>query len=573
MSGWLSAKRDHGGIFFIHLRDYYGITQVVVQEPEVAADKVDGVAHAHMETVFRIKGTVRLRPEGQENKNINTGDIELVATEIEILSRAETPPPFPITSETEAKEELRLRYRFLDLRRENMRNNIFQRHRFAKLVRDVFIDHGFIEIHTPILSNSSPEGARDFLVPSRLHPRQFFALPQAPQQWKQLLIASGIDRYFQIAPCFRDEPARADRTPGEFYQIDLEMAFVEQEDVLSTIEAIIIELVEKFCDKKMLTPFGRLTFGEAMERFGSDKPDLRIPYEMKTITELFLESSVRYLKDTAVRGDSIRALVLPDGVGKFSRREMDDLEKMAKEAGAAGMAWIFWQEGQVKGTLTGPMSEDERAKFGEAVGAKEGMLMFVCAGPRKQIDMALNTVRSEIGNKLNLKDPNLLHFSWIVDFPMYEMDEETNKIVFSHNPFSMPQGGLEALNTMNPLDIMGQQYDLVCNGLEISSGAIRNNLPEVLYRAFEIAGYEKSTVEEQFGHMINAFKFGTPPHGGFAPGFERLLMILLGEDSIREVIPFPKNQKCQDLLVNAPSEVLPEQIRELGIKIPPPKED
>jgi len=586
LSGWLSAKRDHGGIFFTHIRDNTGITQVVIQTPEVSDEELDVVLHTHMESVIYIEGKVRHRPEGEENPDIKTGEIEVLATRVEVLSPAVQPPPFQLDQAEQTKEDLRLEYRFLDLRRDRLQRNIRLRDRFCQLIRESFSKHGFLEVHTPILSNSSPEGARDFLVPSRLHPGRFFALPQAPQQWKQLLMASGVDRYFQIAPCFRDEPARADRTPGEFYQIDLEMAFVEQEDVLTTIEAIMIEIAENFSDKKMVKPFPRMSYNEVIDRFGSDKPDLRFGFEMKTVTDVFRGSNVRYLNDTVERGDDIRILNVEDGGDKFSRKELDELEKLAKESGVPGMAWIIWtSDTSVKGTLAGTMSIDpegdsssgkisveELAKVKEICGAENNTLQLVCAGPRRRIDTALSAVRHRIGRKLGLCDPDLLHFAWIVDFPMYELDEETNNVIFSHNPFSMPAGGLESLKTKDPLDIIGQQYDLVCNGLEISSGAIRNNIPEALYLAFEIAGYDRSVVDQQFGHMIKAFELGTPPHGGFAPGFERLLMIFLGEESIREVIPFPKNQKCLDLLVNAPNEVSEAQLRELSISIKKPKE-
>lgn len=566
VSGWLSAKRDHGGIFFIHLRDFYGVTQVVLQTPEITEEGIDRVRRLPMETVLSIEGKVRLRPEGMENPNMKTGGIEIVACKVEVLSVATGPTPFPLDEDVEIKEEMRLMYRYLDLRRDKMRKMIIERDRFCQCIRQSFQKRGFIEVHTPVLSNSSPEGSRDFLVPSRLHPGKFFALPQAPQQWKQLLIAGRVDRYFQIAPCFRDEPARADRTPGEFYQIDIEMAFVEQEDVLGEVEEIIVEIGNNFCDKKIITPFPRMSYQEALDRFGSDKPDLRFGFEMLTLTEHFGDSRVRYIRDTVVRGDDIRGLVVPRGT-KFTRRDLDNFEKLAKESGVAGLAWVFWTQQGPKGTLAGPMPDEELRKLRNICSAKEGSLVLICAGRRKRIDTALSAVRLKIGKQLGLRDPNTLLFAWITDFPMYELDEQTGEVVFCHNPFSMPQGGLEALNTLDPLDIKGQQYDLTCNGVEISSGAIRNNNPEALYRAFEIAGYTRDVVDEKFGHMIKAFQFGSPPHGGIAPGLERLLMFFTSEESIREVIPFPKNQKCQDVMINAPGTVSETQLRELNIKL------
>jgi len=441
-----------------------------------------------------------------------------------------------------------------------------ERARFCQVIRKHFAKHGFLEVQTPILSNSSPEGARDFLVPSRLHPGKFLALPQAPQQWKQLLIASGVDRYFQIAPCFRDEPARADRTPGEFYQLDVEMAFVEQEDVLSLIEELITAIGTEFSDKRILTPFPRISYGEALDRFGSDKPDLRFGLELQTLTPHFQESSVRYLKAAVAEGQDVRAIVVPDGA-TFSRREVDDIESLAKESGVAGLAWVAWTPDGPKGSLAGPMADAELRRIREVSACPEGSLLLLCAGARDRIDTALNAVRLRLGNRLGLRDPDELQFLWVLDFPIYERDPETGEIGFSHNPFSMPQGGPRVLEESDPLDILGQQYDLTCNGVEISSGAIRNNDPEGLYKAFEIAGYSREDVDHKFGHMTQAFRYGSPPHGGIAPGVDRLLMFFLGENSIREVIPFPKNQKCQDVMIDAPSEVSEDQLSELCIKV------
>jgi aspartyl-tRNA synthetase len=556
---------------FIDLRDFYGVTQVVVQQPDVTADVIDRLDALNVETVLSIEGVVRLRPATQVNTEIDTGAVEIVAKRVDVLSVAVEPPPFPIAKGPASNEELRLRYRFLYLRRARMRNMLVQRNRLCQLIRESFGKRGFVEIHTPILSNSTPEGARDFIVPSRLHPGKFFALPQAPQQWKQLAVASGVDRYFQIAPCFRDEPPRADRSPGEFYQLDIEMAFVEQEDVLREVESLIIEIGRQYTTKKIIEPFQRIRYEDALERYGSDKPDTRFGLELRTLTEYFANSSVQFLREAVARGEAVRGFAIPEAGQRFSRRDIDGLQNIAKESQVNGLAWLAWTSDGVRGSLANAMGQDEIEHLRTVFDASDGTLVLLCAGQRRRIDTALNAVRLEVGERLGLRDPNILQFMWVLDFPMYEQDEETGQIVFSHNPFSMPHGGLEALNTLHPLEIYGQQYDLACNGVEISSGAIRNNIPEVLYRAFEIAGYPASEVDEKFGHMIKAFQFGCPPHGGIAPGFERLMMIFLGEESIRDVIPYPKNQRCQDLMVNAPSVINDAQLRELGIRVVEPE--
>lgn len=565
LAGTLSVRRDHGGIMFLDLRDFYGATQIVVQSPDVSDAALRQIDDLNLESSLAIEGTVRLRPSDQVNPKMETGKIEVVAQAVEIFTSSD-PPPFSITKGPEPNEDLRLRYRFLDLRREKMRDMLIARNRLCQVVRDIMAERGFLEIHTPVLSNATPEGARDFLVPSRLHPGKFFALPQSPQQWKQIVMASGVDRYFQIAPCFRDEPARADRSPGEFYQVDIEMAYVEQEDVLSEVEALVIEAGRRFSSRKIITPFPRITFKEALERFGSDKPDLRFGLELKTLTALFADSSVRFLKEAVQRGEAVRGLAVPDGA-RFSRRELDALKMMAKESEVDNLAWLSWTAEGVKGSLAGAMDAGEADRLRAQFEAQAGTLVILAAGPRKRVDTALNAVRLQLGTQLGLRDPETLLFSWVVDFPLYEEDPETGQIIFSHNPFSMPKGGLDALNTQHPLDILGQQYDLTCNGVEISSGAIRNNIPEALYRAFEIAGYSRADVDAKFGHMIQAFRYGCPPHGGIAPGFERLLMFYKGETSLREVVPFPKNQKCQDLMVNAPSQVDPAQLKELHLEM------
>jgi aspartyl-tRNA synthetase len=445
-----------------------------------------------------------------------------------------------------------------------MRDMLVQRQRFCQLIRESFSARGFVEIHTPILSNSTPEGARDFIVPSRLHPGQFYALPQAPQQWKQILMASGVDRYFQIAPCFRDEPARADRTPGEFYQLDIEMAFVEEEDVLREVESLVLEIGHRFGGKRIVDPFPRITFKDAMERYGTDKPDMRFGLELQTLAPQFKSSNMRFLREANEEGGTVRGFAVPGGA-RFSRRELGEFQRLAKESGVQSLAWLALSPEGARGSLAARMDKGEIEALRKAFEAQDGTLVLLGAGPRKQIDTALSAVRLEIGNRLGLRDPDTLMFGWVLDFPIYEEDPETGQIIFSHNPFSMPKGGLEALNTLHPLEIIGQQYDLVCNGIEISSGAIRNNIPEAMYRAFEIGGYSRAQMDSLFGHMIRMYEYGAPPHGGIAPGIERLLMLFLGETSIREVIPFPKNQKCEDVMVNAPSELPAEQLRELGI--------
>lgn len=565
LAGWLGARRDHGHLLFAHLRDWFGTTQLVVDDSGLGEE----LSALSLESVISVKGTVRHRPAGQENQDLDTGEIEVVVSGVTILNAIDRQLPFSVEKFDAVNEELRLRYRYLDLRRPKMAHLLRERNLLSMTVRDVFSRAGFLEVQTPILSNSSPEGARDFLVPSRLHPGHFFALPQAPQQWKQLLMASGVDRYFQIAPCFRDEPARADRSPGEFYQVDIEMAFVEQDDVLNIVEDLLLEVARERTAKSVTSPFPRLTYSEALERFGSDKPDTRFGLELRTVTALFEDSSVGFLRDAVVRGDAIRALLVDQQVDSFSRRDIDALRQVVQEAGVSGLAWLAWQGEQTRGSLAGPMPPSEQVAIRQRLGVVEDGLLLLVAGPRARIDVSLSAVRLRIGDKLGMRDPETLQFVWVTDFPMYEWDEDTQSVAFSHNPFSMPKGGLQALRSADPLSILGYQYDLVCNGVEISSGAIRNSDPETLFTAFEIAGYDRVTVNEQFGHMIEAFALGCPPHGGIAPGFDRLLMLFTGESVLREIVPFPKNQSCQDLLVRAPSSVDPEVLRELGLQLRP----
>lgn len=569
LSGWMSARRDHNYVMFIHLRDASGVVQVVVQDGDVEAELFQLLRDLHLETVLRVEGLVRLRPAGQANADVATGDLEVLLQSVEVLSPVVEATPFRVDKPAEVGEEVRLRYRYLDLRRPTMRDMLVRRDKLSRVIRETLGARGFIEVHTPVLSNSSPEGARDFLVPSRLHPGMFYALPQAPQQWKQLLMASGVDRYFQIAPCFRDEAARADRSPGEFYQLDIEMAFVEQEDVLAEIESVFIEIARRFDGTDLAAPFPRLTYADAMERFGSDKPDLRVEYELRTLTDFFRQSGVDFLRAAVSKGDAVRGLPIPGAASVLTRKSFNELKALAQESGMEGLSWLVWAGDEVHGSLAKAMPIDEIARLHAAIGGQDGTVLLLAAGPRHRIDVALNAVRNSVGTRLGLRDPQTLLFAWVTDFPMYELDEETGQVIFSHNPFSMPQGGLQALNTQDPLSIRGWQYDLICNGVEISSGAIRNSEADTLYRAFEIAGYRREIVDAQFGHMIRAFRNGVPPHGGIAPGFERLLMLFTGATSIRDVVPFPKNQRAQDLLVGSPSPADAGQLRELALMLDP----
>ena len=569
LCGWIDASRDLGKFTFISLRDWCGTTQIVLEPGEIPDDVMEAARAYRLESVIRVDGTVRARPPKDVNSDMPTGEIEVVANRVEPLSLVMEALPFPVQDQLSTGEENRLRHRFLDLRRPRMSNMLRQRARFCQLIRERFANRGFLEVATPILSNSSPEGARDFVIPSRLHPGRFFALPQAPQQWKQMLIAAGVDRYFQIAPCFRDEPARADRTPGEFYQVDVEMAFVEQEDVLTEVESLLTEIGREFCDKRIISPFPRLDYRDVLNRYGSDKPDVRVSLELVSLTDFFKESSVRVLREVVESGDVVRSIPVPDGA-RYSRRQIDELRGIATDHGATGLAWLAWKGDQVRGSLAGPMDGAEASRLRERVRVEDNGLLLLASGGLSTVNTALNAVRNRLGDWSGERDPDTLAFSWILDFPIYEADPDTGEIIFSHNPFSMPKGGVRSFEEVPPLEILGQQYDLTCNGIEISSGAIRNNDPEGLYRAFEIAGYRRADVDASFGHMIRAFRLGSPPHGGIAPGLERLLMFFLGETSIREVIPFPKNQRCQDTMIGAPSELSNMQLEELRIAIKQP---
>jgi len=567
VSGWIHSVRDHGGVIFIDLRDNYGLTQIVI-DPE--RDFYQALDKWRVESVVQFDGVVVERAEGTVNPKLATGEIEVSATGMEMLGEAEV-LPFLVAKDDGAPEAMRLKYRFLDLRKEKLHNNIILRSKVIAAIRAYMTGAGFTEFQTPILTASSPEGARDYLVPSRLHPGKFYALPQAPQQFKQLLMVSGFDRYFQIAPCFRDEDARADRSPGEFYQLDIEMSFVEQDDIFAVVEGLLQDILKKFSKKKYSTgAFPRIPYREAISRFGSDKPDLRNPLEMIDVSEFFRDSEFKAFASTVANGGVVRAIKAPKVAGK-PRKFFDDMIAFAQENGAKGMAYIIWSEGTEKSPIVKFLSREVIDGLKAAGKVEDGDALFFLADKEKTACKIGGAVIPELGRRLELIDQNEFKFCWIVDFPMFEEDEETGEIIFSHNPFSMPQGGMDALNTKDPLDILAWQYDIVCNGVELSSGAIRNHRPEIMYRAFEIAGYGPETVDNKFGGMINAFKLGAPPHGGIAPGVDRLVMLLADEPNIREVIAFPFNQQAEDLMMNAPSEVTLKQLRELHIEVKLPK--
>lgn len=566
LSGWLRNRRDHGGVYFIDLADHYGITQLVVEPGSATYDLISALPK---ETVIRVDGKVVARDAGAVNPAMPTGEIEVRISDAEVLGATE-PLPFSIFPEQQVPEELRLTYRFLDLRKSKMHANILLRSRIISSIRRRMVDLGFVEYQTPTLTASSPEGARDFLVPARRHPGKFYALPQAPQMFKQIIMVSGFDRYFQIAPCYRDEDARADRSPGEFYQLDIEMSFVTQDDVFAALETLMTGLFTEYASTRTITqaPFPRITYADAMLQFGSDKPDLRNPLRIVDLSELFAGSTFR-----AFAGKIVRAIRLPQTSGN-SRSFWDKLEEQAKTAGAAGLAWLTVEAGS---TLKGPVAKfltpESTAQLIAATSSDAGDAIIILADTDKaKISRILGGLRDSLGRQLNLIEENVYRFCWIVDFPMYEANEETGKVEFSHNPFSMPQGGLDALNNQDPLTIKAFQYDIVCNGYELSSGAIRNHQPSIMYRAFELAGYEQEEVNTRFKALINALKYGAPPHGGIAPGIDRIVMLLADEPNIREVIMFPMNQNAEDLMMNAPNTVRPQQLKELHIQVvEPPK--
>ena len=560
LSGWVARKRDHGGVLFLDLRDNYGVTQVVVLQSSPFAE---AAAHVSKESVVRVDGTVQLRPEDGVNAGLTTGEIEIVIDDYEVLGLSD-PLPFPIMEDKKSPEDLRLKHRYLDLRREKLHQNILLRSRIVASLRRRMTDLGFTEFQTPILTSSSPEGARDYLVPSRRHEGHFYALPQAPQQFKQLLMVSGFDRYFQIAPCFRDEDSRADRSPGEFYQLDLEMSFATQEDVFEVVEDVLAGVFTEFGGRGEITPpFVRIPFADSMLRFGNDKPDLRIPVEIVDLTPEFQASGFQ-----AFAGKTVRALRVP-GAGGQSRSWFDKMTQQARDLGAAGLAWLsIGDEGELKGQVGKFLSDAEKQSIVSAAGLQAGDAVFLVANDKSSLpSYVLGHLRVRMAEELGLINDSEYRFCWITDFPMFEKNEDTGQIEFSHNPFSMPQGGMDALLNMDPLDIKAFQYDIVCNGYELSSGAVRNHDPQLMYKAFEIAGYGKEVVDEKFPALQQAFRFGPPPHAGVAPGVDRIVMLITGEPNIREVIAFPMNQQAQDLMMNAPAPVSDQQLRDVHIRV------
>ncbi len=568
LSGWINKKRDHGNLLFIDLRDNFGITQCVIDKSNDIFKKIEKIS---LETVIKITGIVIERSDDTVNKNISTGEIEVKINNIDILGETKE-LPMPVFSDQEYAEEIRLKYRFLDLRRKKIHQNIILRSKVISFIRNEMQKLGFLEFQTPILTSSSPEGARDFLVPSRLNPGKFYALPQAPQQFKQLIMVSGFDKYFQIAPCFRDEDARADRSPGEFYQLDVEMSFVEQEDVFDVIETLFLKLFKTFSNKKILhEKFPRVTYEDAMLKYGSDKPDLRNPLEISDLTKIFEREDVKFeiFKKLVKNGSIVRALVTKNTKDK-PRSFFDGIDKWAKDQGSSGLAY-FTLEKEEKISAKGPIgkffSETSLMEIINQTKANIGDTVFLSCGKKDDVEKILSAARNKIAEELDLIDNETFSFCWIIDYPMYEIDETTKKIKFSHNPFSMPQGEINKLDLSNPLNVKAYQYDIVCNGIELSSGAIRNHIPELMYKLFEIAGYSKKDVKSKFSGMINALSYGAPPHGGIAPGIDRIVMLLANEKNIREVTMFPMNQNAQDLMMNAPSEVSDDQLKELNLTI------
>ena len=568
LSGWVHRKRDHGGLLFIDLRDHFGLTQLVIEPSSPHFALAEAV---RAESVICAEGKVVARDDDAKNPNLDTGEVEIYVAELEVLSEAGD-LPLPVFGEPDYPEDVRLRYRFLDLRRETLHNNIILRSDIIAWLRRRMTDDGFREYQTPILTASSPEGARDFLVPSRMHPGRFYALPQAPQQFKQLLMVAGFDRYFQIAPCFRDEDARADRSPGEFYQLDIEMSFVTQEDVFKSVEPVLRDVFVEFgCGKRVTETFPRIPYAEAMQKYGSDKPDLRIPIEMQDVTPAFDGSDFKIFANMIAKDDKVRVWAIPAKTGG-SRAFCDRMNSWAQGEGQPGLGYIFFRDGEGAGPLAKNIGEERTAHIKQQLGLEDGDAVFFCAGVPKAFADFAGRARNRIGEELDLIDRDQFAFCWIVDFPMYE-ETDDGKIDFSHNPFSMPQGGMEALESQDPLSVLGYQYDIVCNGVELSSGAIRNHKPEIMLKAFEIAGYDDAVVEKEFGGMLNAFRYGAPPHGGIAPGVDRIVMLLAEQENLREVVAFPMNQQAEDLLMQAPGNVSNAQLRELHIRLNLPKEE
>ena len=568
ISGWINKKRDHGNLLFIDLRDNYGITQCIIDKGNPRFSVLEKM---QLETVVKIEGEVVDRSSETINKEIETGEIEVSIKNFEVLGICKE-LPLPIFSDQEYSEEIRLKYRFLDLRRKKIHQNIILRSKVISFIRSEMNKLGFLEFQTPILTSSSPEGARDFLVPSRLNPGKFYALPQAPQQFKQLIMVSGFDKYFQIAPCFRDEDARADRSPGEFYQLDLEMSFVEQEDVFDVVEKLMVKVFKNFSDKKMLfEKFPRITYSDSMLKYGSDKPDLRNPLIISDLTKLFERDDISFeiFKKLVKKGSIVRAIVTTNTKDK-PRSFFDGIDKWAKEHGSSGLAYFTLEKNDKisgKGPVGKFFSEESLIEIMKLTNAKVGDSIFLSCGKQNDVEKILSLARTKIGEKLNLIQEDCFAFCWIVDYPIFELDELTKKIKFSHNPFSMPQGDIHNLDLSKPLSLKAYQYDIVCNGIELSSGAIRNHIPELMYKLFDIAGYSKKDVEDKFSGMINALNYGAPPHGGIAPGIDRIVMLLANEKNIREVTMFPMNQSAQDLMMNAPSKVNESQLKELNLSL------
>ena len=568
LSGWINKKRDHGNLLFIDLRDNYGITQCIIDKENSNFTSLEKI---QLETVIKVEGEVIDRSKETVNKDIETGEIEVKIKEFEVLGACKE-LPMPVFSDQEYSEEIRLKYRFLDLRRKKIHENIILRSKVISFIRNEMNNYGFLEFQTPILTSSSPEGARDFLVPSRLNPGKFYALPQAPQQFKQLIMVSGFDKYFQIAPCFRDEDARADRSPGEFYQLDLEMSFVEQEDVFKVVEKLLINTFKKFSHNKLMhEKFPKISYADALLKYGTDKPDLRNPLIINDITEVFTREDVSFeiFKKLVNKGSKVRCIVTKNTKEK-PRSFFDNLDKWAKDQGFSGLAYFTIEkenEIQAKGPIGKFFSKDALEEIMKKTQAKVGDSIFLSCNHQKELEKITALARDKIARDLELIDENIFAFCWIVDYPMFERNEKTNNIEFSHNPFSMPQGNINKIDFEKPLDILAYQYDIVCNGIELSSGAIRNHIPELMYKLFSIAGYDKQTVDKKFSGMINALSYGAPPHGGIAPGIDRIVMLLANEKNIREVTMFPMNQNAQDLMMNAPSQVDENQLKELNISL------
>jgi len=568
LSGWINKKRDHGNILFIDLRDNYGITQCIIDKSNSNFKELEKI---QLESVIKVSGTVVERSKETINLELETGEVEVNINSFEVLGKCNE-LPMPVFTDQEYAEEIRLKYRFLDLRRKKIHDNIILRSKVISFIRNEMFQLGFLEFQTPILTSSSPEGARDFLVPSRLNPGKFYALPQAPQQFKQLIMVSGFDKYFQIAPCFRDEDARADRSPGEFYQLDLEMSFVEQEDIFEIVEKLIVNVFKKFSLKKLMhEKFPKISYEESMLKYGSDKPDLRNPLLISDLTNVFSREDVTFeiFKKLVKSGSKVRCIVTKNTKDK-PRSFFDNIDKWAKEQGASGLAYFTIEKDKLisaKGPVGKFFSSAALEEIMKITGANDGDSIFLACGKINEVEKITSQARDKIANDLDLIDNNIFAFCWIVDYPMFEKDEITNKIKFSHNPFSMPQGNIKDINFDDPLNIKAYQYDIVCNGIELSSGAIRNHVPELMYKLFSIAGYEKTQVDEKFSGMINALSYGAPPHGGIAPGIDRIVMLLANEKNIREVTMFPMNQNAQDLMMNAPSNVNEEQLKELGLAI------